>query len=73
MEYKLIDRLPFSDLTVQEIILTNRGIPLQEINHYLHPTNKDDLDPLLLDNMRQGAQMLIQHIASEDDIWLVVD
>lgn len=54
-------------------VLTNRGIPLQDIDHYLHTTKDDLLDPLLLDRINEGAQMLIKHIVNEDRIYILVD
>lgn len=59
-----------SELTPIEKVLTNRGISLEDINHYLNTTDEDVYDPMLLDNMRQGAQMLIKHIANKDRIFL---
>lgn len=54
-------------------MLTNRGIPLAEINHYLHTTDDDILDPKLIDNIDKGVKMLIKHIAQEDDVLIQVD
>lgn len=59
-----------SELTPIEKVLTNRGISLEDINHYLNTTDEDVYDPMLLDNIRQGAQMLIKHIANKDRIFL---
>lgn len=77
MEYKLIHPIN-SDYTPTQQILTNRGIPLQEIDHYLHPVPADNLDPKLLRNLEPAAACLIQHIQRlvEDPnstIYVVVD
>ena len=61
MTYNLIKPINNS-YSPKEQILTNRGIPIHKINNYLNTSEKDVHNPLLLDNMRQGAQMLIQHI-----------
>ena len=53
--------------------MTNRGIPLAEINHYLNTTDDDILDPKLFDNMKDGAKMLIKHISNRDKILVIVD
>lgn len=74
MEYQLITpRIPQENLSAVERVLTNRGIDLKDIEHYLHTTDDDILDPLLLDNMGQGAKMLIKHIAANDKVFLQVD
>lgn len=74
MEYQLIaPRIPQENLSAVERVLTNRGIDLKDIEHYLHTTDDDILDPLLLDNMEQGAKMLIKHISANDKVFLQVD
>ena len=73
MEYKLInDKLdPTWDLI--EKVFYNRGFELDEIERYLHTNDESIYDPELLDNMKQGAKMLVQHIANEDKIFIQVD
>ena len=74
MEYQLITpRIPLKNLSAVERVLTNRGIALAEIEHYLHTTDDDILDPKGIANMRPGAEMLIKHIAQNDDILVQVD
>lgn len=74
MEYQLITpRIPRADLSAVERVLTNRGIALENIDHYLHTTDDDILDPMLLDNVEQGAKMLIKHISANDKVFLQVD
>lgn len=60
-------------LTPIETILTNRGIPLNEIQHYLHTTDQDILNPLLIANIKKGAQLLIKHISQNNKIFIQVD
>ena len=59
------------NLTALEQVLTNRGI--KDIKHYLNTTDADLQDPLLLDNLREGAQMLIRHIFAGDPIYVQTD
>ena len=74
MEYQLIaPRIPMQNLSAVERVLTNRGIALAEIKHYLHTTDEDILDPKSIANMRLGAEMLIKHIAQNDDILVQID
>jgi hypothetical protein len=46
-----------------EQVLTNRGIKLAEVSHYLHTTDNDILDPATIANIQAGARMLIKHIS----------
>ncbi len=73
MEYKLI--APRIDgTTLLEQILLNRGFKnRQDINHYLTVDENDLIDPLLLDNMREGVKLLIKHIDLKSNTLIVVD
>ena len=72
MEYQLIaPRVPHYSAVEQ--VLTNRGIPLNEIQHYLNTTESDILDPKLIKNIDRGAKMLISHIAQNDIVHLQID
>ena len=74
MEYQLIaPRIPLENLGAVERVLTNRGIALAEIDHYLHTTDDDILDPKLIANIEEGAKMLIKHIAQNDDVLVQID
>ena len=44
-----------------------------DVEHYLHTTREDILDPSLLDNIKLGAQMLIKHLFAQDQIYVFVD
>lgn len=72
MNYKLLSPVD-SSLTVVEQIFKTRGIQPDEIQHFLQPTISDLYAPELLDNMKQGAQMLISHIAQKNRIMVQVD
>lgn len=69
MNYKIISE-DNKKLSIIDRILNNRGIPIGESYHYLNTTDKDILNPLLLDNMREGAKMLISHIQNNDKIFV---
>ena len=75
MEYQLIQpTIPLRySISAVERVLTNRGIKLNEINHYLNTTDNDILDPLLIDRIKEGAQMLIKHISNNDKIFIQID
>lgn len=46
---------------------------MAEINHYLNTTDDDILSNELIANIKEGAKMLISHIANEDDIFIQID
>ena len=74
MKYKLLrSEYEHENLTVKERILTNRGIDLYAVEHYLHTTDDDILEPSLLKNIEEGAKMLIKHIAQGDKVLIQVD
>lgn len=72
MKYKYI--VPkYPNLSITETILTNRGINLNDINHYLNTNDADILSPVLLDNMEAGAKLLIKHIKAKNKIFVQID
>lgn len=72
MEYKLISEKK-DNLSVIQQILINRGIALKDIDHYLNTTENDNLDPSIIERIKDGAIMLIKHINNNDKILLQVD
>ena len=62
MEYQLIvPNIPLEkQLTAVEQVLANRGIVPANVEHYLHTTDKDILDPKGIMNMQSGVKMLIK-------------
>lgn len=67
MEYQLINPRDKSKSAIEQV-LTNRGV--KNINHYLNTTENDILDPLLLNNMKEGAKLLISHISQGSKIMV---
>lgn len=73
MEYKLRAERQ-ANTTLLEQILLNRGFKdLQEINHYLTVDEHDINDPLLLDNMQEGAKILAKHIQNNSKTLVIQD
>ena len=70
MEYQLIAPHDLKNSMVEQVLL-NRGI--KNIDHYLHTTDSDILDPLLLDNIEAGAKMLVSHIAQGSKVMVQID
>lgn len=74
MKYKLINPIN-PKYGVIEQILTNRGIPYEEISHYIHTTDEDINPPEALgeDKMRAAAAILIKTIQDDKTVKVVVD
>lgn len=72
MDYQLIaPRIPQN--SVVEQVLFNRGITPLNIQHYLNTSDNDILDPKLISNIKDGAKMLIYHIAQNDKVLIQID
>lgn len=74
MIYKLINPINPNYSTIQTI-LTNRHIPLNEVEHYLNTTDNDINNPELLgeDKLRRAATALIKHIQNDDTTAVLID
>ena len=72
MNFQLINE-PRADLGITQQIFFNRGFKTEDIEHYLHTTDNDILNPLELENMQEGAKMLIKHIGANNKILIQVD
>ena len=75
MEYQLIvPNIPLEkQLTAVEQVLANRGIVPANVEHYLHTTDADILDPKILMNIQEGVKLLIKHIAQNDKVLIQID
>lgn len=74
MRYKLINENIHNYNAIQTI-LTNRGIPLNEIHHYLNTTDSDinSMELLGESRLKEGATALIQTIKNNGKVFVVVD
>ena len=56
-------------------IFRNRGMKydVESIRHYINPDEGDLIDLNLVDNLSNGAKMLMSHVAAQDKVLLVVD
>lgn len=74
MKYQL--RKPMNpQYSTLEQILTNRGIPLNEVYHYLHTTDDDINTPECLgaDLLLEGARMLLKNIEKQEKMLVICD
>jgi single-stranded-DNA-specific exonuclease len=74
MRYQLIKPINPEYSTIEQI-LTNRGIPREEVYHYLNTTDDDISSPLELGekSLNAAAQTIIQHIFSKDKTLVICD
>ena len=60
-------------LSVVEQVFVNRGIPADEVTHYLNTSQADVIDPATITNMETGAKMLVSHIAQGHKVLVQID
>ena len=70
MEYQLINSRRPGTSAIEQVLL-NRGI--QDVQHYLNTDDTDILSPLDLDNIKEGAKLLVSHIAQKSKVLIQVD
>ena len=70
MKYELKNEMRYTPITQ---IFINRGFQEENIVKYTNANAGDLISPLKLDNMREGACMLIRHLAAKDPIFIQVD
>ena len=72
MEYQLMTpSIPLNiEVTAVERVLTNRGIAIHDIQHYLNTTDDDILSPGSIANIEEGVKMLMRHIKNNDKILI---
>lgn len=72
MNFKLIkEQVP--NIGVSQQIFLNRGFNYNDIEHYLQTTDEDILNPFLLENIKEGASLLIKHIGENNKVLIQVD
>lgn len=74
MKYKLIKPINQNYSPVEQI-LTNRGIPFNEISHYINTTDNDINPPEALgeNKLKAAAALLIKTIQSDNQTLVIVD
>lgn len=73
MKFKLINKIN-DDYSTTEQILINRGIPKEDIYHYLH-TTENDIESYedFGEDLRKAMQTLVNHIRKNSKTLVVVD
>lgn len=71
MKYKLRNHFSREPEYALQDILFDRGV--KDIENYMYPTNRCELNPYDLENIRAGANMLLRHLKQESKICFIVD
>lgn len=71
MKYKLRANISTDPERCLKELLSARGVT--EIDEYIHPNKDYELSPYLLDNIKEGAELLIRHLNNEGEILFIVD
>lgn len=73
MQYKLISERN-EHLGVKEQILINRGFNIEDIEHYLNPSELDNHSSTLINNIDEGIRILFKHLNKDNNkIYVQVD
>lgn len=72
MKYTLRNPINENYNTIEQIF-TNRGIKLEDIEHYVKVTEQDNLDCTKLKNIKGAAKLLLKHIGLNHKIHVQVD
>ena len=73
MNCELLNLHNNDSLSLIEKIFINRGFKREDISHYLNTTESDIHAPELLDNMKQGAELLEDCISSNRKVFVIPD
>ena len=71
MNYRLRNNYSKDESFCLQEILKDRGV--EDIDKFLSPSKECELNPYLLDNIKEGAEMLLKHLRKENRICIVVD
>ena len=70
MEYTLIHPRRPGTSAIEHVLL-NSGI--EDVQHFINTVATDILSPLGLDNIKNGAQLLVSHIAQGSKVLVIID
>lgn len=71
MKYKLRNNYPLNANTALQAILIDRGV--KDIEGFLNPSEKCELNPYDLENIEAAAAMLLKHLRANNGILFVID
>ena len=71
MKYKLRNNYSTDPEMALKEILIDRGV--KDIENFLNPSFKCELNPYDLENIEAGVEMLLKHLRANSNILFVVD
>jgi len=71
VKYRLRNEYPTNPEIALSSILVDRGV--EDIDNFLNPTEKCELNPYDLENIRETAERLLLHLRNNSRICLVID
>ena len=71
MNYRLRKEYTKNSKECLKEILIDSGV--NDIDNFLFPSKKCELNPYLLDNIKEGAEMLLKHLRKENRICIIID
>lgn len=71
MNYRLRNNYSKDESFCLQEILKDRGV--EDIDKFLSPSKECELNPYLLDNIKEGAEMLLKHLRKGNRICIIVD
>ena len=71
MQYRLRNYYTTNPEYALQEILRDRGV--KDIENFLYPTSKCELDPYGLENIDLAADMLLRHLRENNKIMFIVD
>ena len=71
MQYRLRNYYTTNPENALQEILIDRGV--KDIENFLYPTSKCELDPYGLENIDLAAEMLLRHLRTDSKIMFIVD
>lgn len=71
MQYRLRNNYTTNPENALQEILIDRGV--KDIENFLYPTSKCELDPYGLENIDLAAEMLLRHLRADNKIMFVID
>lgn len=70
MNYRLRELFPKDDECLDAILKSRK---VEDVYHYLYPSEDDELNPFDLDNIQAAVNKIIEHLQKDSRIGILVD
>lgn len=71
MKYKLRRNYTQEPENALQEILEDRGV--RDYYNFIRPNKECELDPYLLDNIKEAAKLLLKHLRNDSKICFIID